>query len=96
MVNGVKDVRIAHRRSDTGTWEAVVTWEYTAIGLPGGGKFSAHGDSGSFVLSRANNVIGMIFGGFDNNDYAILTPMDAILEDTKLSTGAEEVRIAMR
>lgn len=72
----------------------VTRWEY-GFASATRGAFVEPGDSGSFVFTIVRGVIGLFWGGSERHDVGYVTPIEDILNDIKVVTGASDVRIAL-
>ncbi|OAX85228.1 hypothetical protein ACJ72_00388 [Emergomyces africanus] len=82
----------SHRPSDQSQSIMVVT-EEAAIASKRGLRFSAEGDSGSFIFDQQTNFVGLLFAGNMEMGVAYFTPATILFEDIKTMTGALDVRL---
>jgi hypothetical protein len=93
LINSVHEVRLAYAKDPkTGSIEKVATWEFS-VADSRGSKFSAPGDSGSFVYDKAYAAIGLLTSGDERAGATSFTPLIDIFRDIKEVTGAVDVRL---
>jgi len=69
------------------------TLEYSVVGI-GNKAAVVHGDSGSLLYQPGTNeVLGMVIAGFENQQIARFTRIDALVKDITEHTGATDIRI---
>lgn len=79
---------------DKGKKIVVVTEEET-VAPKKGLRFSAEGDSGSFIFDEETKFVGLLFAGNMDTGVSYFTPSTILFEDIKAMTGALDVRVPL-
>lgn len=89
-------VRLGGAR-DEGGIEELMTRQASEWSVVGEGRrpFSDYGDSGAWVIDESNHLVGLIWGGFTNEEFNIdltfVTPIGLVFESIKSKTGYQPV-----
>ncbi|KAJ5187361.1 hypothetical protein N7449_010355 [Penicillium cf. viridicatum] len=91
--SGLKCVRFTEALDEYGMVQTIPTWEHKIASGPDG-SFVEKGDSGSWVYTKAGEVVGILKSGDESKDTGTINLMSDIFDDIKSITGATNVRIA--
>ncbi|KLJ08235.1 hypothetical protein EMPG_16331 [Blastomyces silverae] len=92
----LRSLHLESREADEkGNNKTVAVTEEAAVAPKYGLRFSAQGDSGSFIFDGETNFVGLLFAGHSETGVGYFTPAATLFEDIKAMTGALDVRLPL-